>query len=80
VFLAAALASASAPVLAQDAVDPLARIGHIVVIFEENRSFDNLFGDFPRGQRPQQRGRCGSSDRARWQSVRLFAAGHQHQR
>lgn len=25
----------------------LARIGHIVVIFEENRSFDNLFGHFP---------------------------------
>jgi len=27
--------------------DPLAHIGHIVVIFEENRSFDNLFGKFP---------------------------------
>jgi len=27
--------------------DPLRRIGHIVVIFEENRSFDNLFGLFP---------------------------------
>jgi phospholipase C len=25
----------------------LARIGHIVVVFEENRSFDNLFGHFP---------------------------------
>jgi phospholipase C len=25
----------------------LARIGHIVVIFEENRSFDNIFGRFP---------------------------------
>ncbi len=25
----------------------LAKIGHIVVIFEENRSFDNLFGNFP---------------------------------
>ena len=31
---------------AQDA-DKLAKIGHIVVIFEENRSFDNLFGLFP---------------------------------
>jgi len=29
------------------ATDPLAKIGHIVVIFEENRSFDTLFGDFP---------------------------------
>ncbi|MCW3473777.1 alkaline phosphatase family protein [Limobrevibacterium gyesilva] len=27
--------------------EPLAKIGHIVVIFEENRSFDNLFGLFP---------------------------------
>src|SRR5690349_4194213 len=27
--------------------DPLHRVGHVVVIFEENRSFDNLFGHFP---------------------------------
>ena len=27
--------------------DPLSRVGHVVVIFEENRSFDNLFGHFP---------------------------------
>src|SRR3954466_3092887 len=27
--------------------DPLRRVGHVVVIFEENRSFDNLFGHFP---------------------------------
>ncbi len=27
--------------------DPLRRIGHVVVIFEENRSFDNMFGTFP---------------------------------
>ena len=34
--------------LAQPAVpDPLAKIGHIVVIFEENRSFDSFFGSFP---------------------------------
>ena len=26
--------------------DPLRRIGHIVIIFEENRSFDNMFGTF----------------------------------
>ena len=30
-----------------EATDPLRRIGHIVVIFEENRSFDNMFGLFP---------------------------------
>jgi phospholipase C len=29
------------------AVDPLAKVGRIVVIFEENRSFDNFFGRFP---------------------------------
>src|SRR5215467_11344758 len=27
--------------------DPIAKIGHVVVIFEENRSFDNFFGKFP---------------------------------
>lgn len=27
--------------------DPLAKVGHIVVVFEENRSFDNMFGKFP---------------------------------
>lgn len=32
---------------AQPAADPIARIGHIVVIFEENRSFDGMFGTFP---------------------------------
>src|SRR5262249_2974432 len=38
------------PALAADAVPPRPRfekIGHIVVIFEENRSFDNLYGTFP---------------------------------
>jgi phospholipase C len=35
------------PALAQPAGDdPLAKIGHIVVIFEENRSFDSFFGKF----------------------------------
>ena len=37
---------ASVPACAQ-APDPLAKIGHIVVIFEENRSFDSMFGTFP---------------------------------
>ena len=27
--------------------DPLRKIGHIVVIFDENRSFDSMFGQFP---------------------------------
>lgn len=40
--------------------DPLAKIGHIVVIFEENRSFDNLFGDFPGAN-----GRANAGDAAR---------------
>ncbi len=39
---------AATTALAQPAADdPLAKIGHIVVIFEENRSFDNFFGRFP---------------------------------
>ena len=39
-FLASTAAFAQAP-------DPLAKIGHIVVIFDENRSFDSMFGRFP---------------------------------
>jgi phospholipase C len=40
------LLTSAATALAQ-IPDPLAKINHIVVIFEENRSFDSLFGDFP---------------------------------
>ena len=40
--------------------DPLSRIGHIVVIFEENRSFDTMFGDFPDAN-----GRANAGDAAR---------------
>jgi phospholipase C len=29
------------------APDPLPKVGHIVVIFDENRSFDSMFGRFP---------------------------------
>ncbi|MBN9560662.1 MAG: acid phosphatase [Alphaproteobacteria bacterium] len=48
-LLGAMLASGMAPLAwgQPTAPDPLAKIGHIVVIFEENRSFDTLFGDFP---------------------------------
>ena len=35
------------PAVAQTADAKLAKIGHVVIIFEENRSFDNLFGLFP---------------------------------
>src|SRR6476661_3237742 len=35
------------PASAQMSEAKLAKIGHIVIIFEENRSFDNLFGLFP---------------------------------
>jgi len=41
---------AATTVLAADAVPPrpgFEKIGHIVVIYEENRSFDNLYGTFP---------------------------------
>ena len=47
--IAAALALtllASVPSKAE-APDPLRKIGHIVVIFDENRSFDSMFGNFP---------------------------------
>lgn len=48
----AALATTATPARAQAVGDDqlrerLAKIGHIVVIFEENRSFDSLFGTFP---------------------------------
>lgn len=45
----AGLAAATAVISAAHAEVPpaLAKIGHVVVIFEENRSFDNLFGHFP---------------------------------
>jgi phospholipase C len=47
-ILAIASMLASNPVMAQAVrSDPLAAIGHIVIIFEENRSFDNFFGKFP---------------------------------
>ncbi|MGE0197005.1 MAG: alkaline phosphatase family protein [Methylocystis sp.] len=45
--LALVATAAGAPVAAQDRPDPFARIGHIVVIFTENRSFDHVFGLFP---------------------------------
>jgi acid phosphatase len=43
-WLAGPHAAAAATLQADDA---LAKIGHIVVVFEENRSFDNMFGGFP---------------------------------
>lgn len=43
-----AAAFAQTPVVGDGAVrERLAKIGHIVVIFEENRSFDSLFGTYP---------------------------------
>lgn len=43
----AALLASSAAVLAADAANPFSAIGHIVVIYTENRSFDHVFGLFP---------------------------------
>jgi acid phosphatase len=45
--LAVLVASGTAAVAQTTVADPLAKIGHIVVIFQENRSFDNFFGRFP---------------------------------
>ncbi len=44
------LAFAPAPAVAEDAVKPVAgldKINHIIVLYLENRSFDNLYGLFP---------------------------------
>src|SRR5450755_1711199 len=45
--LAGLIASTTPLAAQQPEADPLVKIGHIVVIFEENRSFDNFFGNFP---------------------------------
>jgi len=47
ILLAAVMTAACAPVLAQERPNPFSRIGHIVVVFTENRSFDHVFGLFP---------------------------------
>ena len=57
--------------LAQPASDPLARIGHIVVIFEENRSFDNFFGRFPGANGFATAGDLGAADRPRRQAIQV---------
>ncbi|WP_159729344.1 acid phosphatase [Methylosinus sp. Ce-a6] len=41
------LVGLAGPALAQEAANPFAAIGHIVVIYTENRSFDNIFGLYP---------------------------------
>jgi acid phosphatase len=46
-LLAAVIALLSPAVPAEEAVNPFARISHIVVIIAENRSFDHVFGLFP---------------------------------
>lgn len=46
-LLAICASAASSRAAAQEQDNPFARIGHIVVIFTENRSFDHVFGLFP---------------------------------
>lgn len=41
-----ALLGIATPALAEQN-DPLQKVGHILIVFEENHSFDNLFGLFP---------------------------------
>src|SRR5438105_3711073 len=46
VFVGAALALGNLPLARAD--EPLDRIGHVIVLYEENHSFDNYFGNaFP---------------------------------
>jgi phospholipase C len=47
IWTAIGLLAATAASAQPAADDPLGKIGHIVVIFQENRSFDNFFGRFP---------------------------------
>ena len=66
--------------LAQPAAsDPLAKIGHIVVIFEENRSFDNFFGKFPGANGFATAGDLATADRPRRQAVQVPPRGDRHQ-
>lgn len=46
-LLAAGGLAAVGPARAAELAPGLAKVGHILVIFEENRSFDNMFGLFP---------------------------------
>jgi phospholipase C len=48
-------AGCAAPPPSSPPMPGLERIEHIVVIFAENRSFDHLYGRFPRRQRTRQR-------------------------
>src|SRR5438132_302527 len=45
--IVAGVAACAAHGASSHGTQALARIGHIVVIYEENRSFDSFFGDFP---------------------------------
>jgi phospholipase C len=45
-FAFASILLASTATFAQ-VPEPLTKVGHVVVIFEENRSFDSMFGHFP---------------------------------
>jgi phospholipase C len=46
-FAFAAALAAATPAAAQVTDQQLAKIGHIIVIYAENRSFDHLYGSFP---------------------------------
>ena len=47
ISLAICATATCARAAAQEQENPFARIGHVVVIFTENRSFDHVFGLFP---------------------------------
>ena len=46
-ILAALMAVSGAAARAEESQNPFARIGHIVIVFTENRSFDHVFGAYP---------------------------------
>ena len=71
----------AAPLQAQQPVPPkpgFDKINHIIVLFLENRSFDNLYGLFPGAEAGAGVWRA-AAGRQDWQGLCDAAAGHGYQ-
>ncbi len=60
------------------AADPLDRIGYIIVISQENWSFDGLYGLFPGANGIASAGSHHPAGGPRWSAVRNAAAVHRY--
>ena len=69
ISLAICATATCARAAAQEQENPFARIGHVVVIFTENRSFDHVFGLFP-GAEGRQLGAAPATSGFRWTAAR----------